>query len=1094
MPKKQDIKTFNELLNQFPMIARQMQPGLDRLFKEFGKELGKPLPPPPSSTASMHSFGESTVVPESNESFHSEESNGHAKLPVYSSAYYEDDEDLMRRALETAVTAAIDLFRLVDKNQLSLLGTSTDLTGPVVERLIERYVTEQVHDTLVYPRLCNFKRIEDAELDRRIRQMEHVDVSQVGIAIEGGREGKEDLIHRLGQGVQEFRKMGVAGSPQEMLDILLATQKAVTDSVKKTNSATDSEKHLSPLTINADVLVSLLLIVVIRSQVRHMNARLCYMQHFIYVDDVESGEMGYALSTLEAVLAYLVRDAGGLRKASARNRRLWQSTKEGDVAGIKSILDPNEGSITDEALVDEPEDSLDGFPHNSCGDDGPSSLVNGFSELRTIDREPQGLSHVFPFQNQPKSPSVHEPSPRVVKKVSMSLDNRSMSGSSGYSFHSRASTLISISSGIEGDTSIESLSKTQDSSGDSIPMMAVEANQPAALKFLLGLQDYYSPQFIFEDVNNEGTTLLSAAVQLAHTELIDVLLDYIERAFDGPSLEEYLRKADSRGRTVAHYLFDAPSLINRLSTVLPWRQKDKNGQTPLFALCRSYDHSRYREMVYQGSVAARESQGDRQSLRLDDHIDNRGNTLLHIVNDHIVAAEILRHCNADPNAVNDKKFTPLMVASKYGRQDMVRVLFREPRVDAYAKELRGMTAVELAKDDEVRNSIDDLILFANPPGIDGRITTVVRSFFVEDATIRLIIKSGAPSSDNTYIITTCRRSLWDFENLAKWLAVEHPASWLPSIFNFRSPFQIPSKPSRAVLHGIQVRLDHFLKIMLAHSTFSTHELLWEFFLVPEIQPEMMANRSQMKAAIRSEKVIEEYSPISNVRDVEQFVSHAREMVRSLNHATKSIIRRATAIQNTASDFSDALSIASNSLRTFSFIPPEHLQAFTRYAAALTPFESSPYKTFTENTAAIHSTILAILSSLARPHAQVDNLQAARKGLERQRSSLRRGERFPFLRPGGGLLEESRQQKFNDALVKIEDQEVEIENMGKELRYTQSVVAGELAAWQAQREEMGKRAVRELVKGQVVREKERLRCLIRGVRGVLPGIEERIGNV
>ncbi len=46
------------------------------------------------------------------------------------------------------MTAAIDLFQSVDKQQLSLLGATTDLTGPVVERLIERYVTENIHHLL----------------------------------------------------------------------------------------------------------------------------------------------------------------------------------------------------------------------------------------------------------------------------------------------------------------------------------------------------------------------------------------------------------------------------------------------------------------------------------------------------------------------------------------------------------------------------------------------------------------------------------------------------------------------------------------------------------------------------------------------------------------------------------------------------------------------------------------------------------------------------------------------------------------------------------------------------------------------------------
>ena len=73
-------------------------------------------------------------------------------------------------------------------------------------------------------------------------------------------------------------------------------------------------------------------------------------------------------------------------------------------------------------------------------------------------------------------------------------------------------------------------------------------------------------------------------------------------------------------------------------------------------------------------------------------------------------------------------------------------------------------------------------------------------------------------------------------------------------------------------------------------------MLWEFFLVPEIQAEMMEKRSKLKAETRVEKVKEEYEPIDDVRDVEQFVDHARDMVRSVNYATKSIIRRTNTLR------------------------------------------------------------------------------------------------------------------------------------------------------------------------------------------------------
>ena len=908
--KKKDVRSFNDLLNNFPMIARQMQPGLENVFKEFNKEM-QDRPSTLSRKSSIASRRSSTASSHSkaNGSVRSKFSNGHPTAPSTATIRVDEEEDYMRKTLENAVTAAIDLFQQVDKQQLSLLGATTDLTGPTVERIIERYVTEQVHDSTLFPVLRNSRRLGDLELESRIHQMQHIDIAQVGIEIEGGRKGKEQLMDRLSKGVEEFRKLGVAGSPQQMMEILLATQKIITDvqpiakdldcAMNDGIGLDESEKPPLSMTMNADTLVSLLLVVVIRSQVRHLQARLSYMRNFIFVDDVESGEIGYALSTFEAVLSYLTSDSGGLRKASRGNKRLWQATKTGDVKLIKAILNPGQETILDEdrrsalleetdggAITDGDDDSENGRSLKKENRKPSDHRLSNATTENGSTSETSTLAHVFPFQALKAS--------RKGKHVSM--DTRSLSNSSEYSFVSRTNTLDSKSSNLEGDTSIETLAQTQDPDGNSVLMMAVEARQPAVLEYLLSLEEYFPPRFVLEDSNKEGTTLLSAAVQLAHTELIDILLHRIFQIRDTEGIVDYFARADRHGRTVAHYLFNAPYLIHQFSEILPWRRKDKNGQTPLLALCRSYDHNNYAEMVNDALQFATHEQGDGQPLHLDDHVDAKGNTLLHVVNDPSLAVRILRHCDSDPNATNDKRFTPLMVASKYGRMDMVRALFSDKRVDVLAKESRGMTAVELAKDDEIRNRIDDMVLVSNVPAADGRVTAVVRSFFVEDASIRLIIKSAVRNDNGMIGVTTCRRSLTDFENLAKWLSVEHPASWLPSIFNFRSPYQIASRPSRAVLQDIQVRLDKFLKIMLAHSTFSTHELLWEFILFPEIQPEMMAERSRRKAELRNENIREDYEPVGDVRDVSTFVEHARESIRGINHSTKSVIRRVASVR------------------------------------------------------------------------------------------------------------------------------------------------------------------------------------------------------
>lgn len=1116
-PPKQEIQSFGELLANFPMIARQMQPGLERLLREFGKELGKPLPPPPSRSPSASGSDRISQLsrPESwneeSSSIRSWSSRGRGRLPFNSDDYFEDDEDLMRRSLETAVTAAIDLFRLVDKQQLSLLGATTDLTGPLVERFIERYVAEQVHAPLLFPRLCSFRQPEDTELDARIRQMESIDVSQVGIPVGGGREGKRELIRRIGRGVEEFRKIGEARCPHDMLNILLGTVKVVSypGSYDQVDGPA-SEKGTSSVTINADVLVSLLLVVVIRSQIRHLQARLLYMQHFIYIDDVDSGEMGYALSTFEAVLMYLVTDSSGLRRASIRNRRLWQATKGGRISDMKSILEPNEDHESiDDITPPEPERKSVLFQTDEIDEPDDLPLENSYinstngdlqQDEAVVDAPP--LSHVFPFQNW-NDPSRQD-SRRPVKRVSMHV--RSLSGSSAISFISRTTTLNSLASGLEGDSSIETLTKTQDPAGHSIPMMAVEGCQAEALKYLLSLEEYYPLDEILHDTNADGTTLLNAAVQLAHNEVVNIILDFLFAKTDTNVIALYLTKPDVHGRTVAHYIFSTPSLLSRLGHIIPWRQRDKHGQTPLFALCRSYDHPEYKSMVQTALVAARRAQDHNKPLQLDDHVDAKGNTLLHIVGDPEITRCILQDSDCDPNATNDKRFTPLMMASKYGRVDQVRILFLDPRVDVHVKETRGLTAVELAKDDEVRNRIDDLILLSHPPSTveepSGRVTTVVRSFFVEDATVRFILKSGAPyppsksmatsrPGSTTYTVTTCRRSFADFQHLAKCLAVEHPASYMPSLSDFRNPFQIHSKPSRSVLHDLQERLDRFLKVLLTHPTFATHEMLWEFFLVPELQPEMMADRSHRKASVLTETISDEYAPVSpeGMRDTEQFVTHAQDVVRGVHANTRSLIRRGHALQNGTSDLADAVMICSSMLATLrkptNALPVSHIEAFARYATYLSTSrsDSSPLLQYMAALSSIDSTSAAILESLSRPLSIMSALSSTNRHVARSRSSLLSSSlprKFNLNLPG---FEESRQRSIRDLEQKIQDGESESTRLAKEVSWNKDVVVGDLAGWTSWREKVGRDAIRAFVKDTLVREKERGKRLERCLRSL-----------
>jgi hypothetical protein len=214
----------------------------------------------------------------------------------------------------------------------------------------------------------------------------------------------------------------------------------------------------------------------------------------------------------------------------------------------------------------------------------------------------------------------------------------------------------------------------------------------------------------------------------------------------------------------------------------------------------------------------------------------------------------------------------------------------------------------------------------------------------------------------------------------------------------------------------------------------------------------------------------------DVREVELFVQHARENVRSLHHASKSVLRRANKIRSAASDLNDAAKLANTAIHSVSFLPQQHLKAMERYTKTLSPSEASPTTNFYYSMHAISSTINAILASLSRPSSLINSMSSTQKAIDRHNLSVRRSDRWPL-----GLLDDARSRVQRDAQVKMDNSRLELADLGRELRYTQQVVASELASWQENRVEMGRKALRELAQTMVVTERARLESMKRAVR-------------
>ena len=663
-----------------------MQGGLEDIYVKFGRLFEKPLPPsPPSSAVPSISSTSSSVAGDETTgvSFAADRLGDNGYRGMKSVV----DEQAIRRALEMSISSAIELFQKVDPSQLGLIASTTDLTGSAVERLIERHVAEQLHDSLLFPRVCSTKREEDEELERKIKTMENVDLTQVGIPYLD-QKSKLGLVRRLTRGIEDFRKIGSAKSPHAMTEILLETAQSLTrideitlpsDEGKGANSEKESLQNCNTtiVTMNADTLVSLLLIVVIRSKVPHLNACLSYMRSYVFVDNVEQGEIGYILSTLEAVIYHIVQDNDQLSLASSRNRELWRCIKKGNVEGVRRILEPSDtedqaensrdassgdsgsymgnSKIAGEALEDDSpslsdeEEAMETSPPSIPGvleedfdatqyrettrnrvegsTEGLSTkeedflgvqnnATNDIPKLATRDddgvvskeiggkggSEAEGLwpnkvvknLEMLPLAQNPEAASTEveenkgNPVDSALRSTAVNhndfiqgKENEPYSSNDVFTkrSHFTASTsMVSLATTVRDSLtpgqlsrthtsashntsnsqaadifSIEKLSKTRNANGDSILMMAIQDRQPEVFRYLLDCP-YFPTAFVLDDDNNDGTTLLCAAVQIQNNEVVEILLGVLMK-LPKITLRQYFQRTDNAGRTVGHYLF-----------------------------------------------------------------------------------------------------------------------------------------------------------------------------------------------------------------------------------------------------------------------------------------------------------------------------------------------------------------------------------------------------------------------------------------------------------------------------------------------------------------------------------------------------------
>ncbi|KAI5953947.1 hypothetical protein CANMA_004786 [Candida margitis] len=195
---------------------------------------------------------------------------------------------------------------------------------------------------------------------------------------------------------------------------------------------------------------------------------------------------------------------------------------------------------------------------------------------------------------------------------------------------------------------------------------------------------WFTIDFILFDQNviTNQNLLMTALIEETDGQILDDLSDII---IENTTIDEqiaYFNSPDITGRTVGHYLFHSHHLISKIGNLIDWELKDNNSHTPLFSLCRCYDHPNYLELLKVGFEVVYDKYNKR-GIDFDKHMDKSGNSLLHVILMGIPQTQILsREDNlVNVNLTNAKNLTPLMLYVKYSRLENLRDILKDDRLD-----------------------------------------------------------------------------------------------------------------------------------------------------------------------------------------------------------------------------------------------------------------------------------------------------------------------------------------------------------------------------------------------------------------------------
>ncbi|KAF9427391.1 hypothetical protein BGZ94_004991 [Podila epigama] len=906
------------------------------------------------------------------------------------STMFKSDLKEIRTSVDRLLADSVALLNKVDARVLASLLDEYNTSVETLDHLLENYIMNSTYD-IVFFKITLYLKQQDWDLAEAIRELRNLDLIQVGLP--DTAQYHQALVSAL----NEFQSIGVLRTPEEKLNCLIRSIRV--------------SSHLAG---GADDLVPTLLLTVLRSGISNLASNLYYMKNFVLFEDTTRGEYGYSLSTLEAVSRYIHSHVKQLAPISAKNQAFWELVCAGDVSGIEHFIADCGQDVAKDGSAAPPPSASPGISRRPSFASYKSGSERSIESTIHADllvspmysRDAEGNNGVllacksqqlqvlqYLLGRQDYSVNVANYEGQTPLTLAASLDNLEM-----------AKIILEHSKGQGQDDIIH----RQDVFGNAPIHFCTIADRTDLLELILIAEPNLGQP------NNEGdTALILAAKQMDRTAVHGSMVSLLIQRMKNQDLD----RQNNSGDTALHFVYE-PALIKELV------ERGANpsienyaGWTPLLKWALHDMTAAVRTLLATNKVDALNT-------------DSRGYTPLHMacLRGNLEMVTLLKeHTLIDLQSHIDGS-TPLQLACQSGSLSTVEYLLREganPEMRDWANE----SPADMTNDAAILDLLDNTMLFwdsrtSSQSSSDGhdkvkvsegdrrpmlkqsgstsaklipntRVIRVVRGTMEQDGNVRYIVKSGSTLDKRT--IVTMPRSLEDFKFLRETLLLEIPDACIPSLEHFFSPFLLsPSKPSKAVMAMSTRRLDMFLNYLSNHPVLGNHELVWEFMLMPELQREMITERSLCKQESIVDSIFDNFSPVvDDLEHQEMYFEHLNSEILKLEGAVQLVRKCSRRLSRSAQDVPQQLDILGTILDQADLASFEGKGSFVMAMKAIAATQTTMHTSDIESLGNLFEdfsfVIDGTLKALRHPQEIIANIRQMRAAQERAEQAARRND-------------------------------------------------------------------------------------------------------